>query len=61
MGLLPILRSELPYWNWYGFPSTYLLAQIMVQVVAFAVGGVVLAKLIKTTSPVLARTAISTV
>jgi len=33
----------------------------VVQVVAFAAGGVVLAKLIKTASPVLARTAISTV
>jgi hypothetical protein len=57
MGLLPVLRSELPYWNWYGFPSVYLMAQTVVQVVAFAVGGVVLAKLIKTASPALARTA----
>ncbi|PWU05257.1 MAG: hypothetical protein C5B51_15015 [Terriglobia bacterium] len=52
MGLLPVLRSELPYWNWYGFPSMYLIAQTVIQVGAFAVGGLVLAKMIKSDSSV---------
>ena len=57
MGLLPVLRSELPYWNWYGFPSAYLMAQMVIQVVAFAVGGVVLAKMMKTATPAAVRAA----
>jgi hypothetical protein len=46
-GLIPTLRSELPYWNWYGFPSVYLAAQFIVQLVGFLVGGLVLARLIR--------------
>jgi hypothetical protein len=47
MGLIPTLRSELPYWNWYGFPGVYLAAQFAVQLVGFLVGGLVLARLIR--------------
>jgi hypothetical protein len=47
MGLIPTLRSELPYWNWYGFPSVYLAAQFTVQLVGFLVGGLILARFIR--------------
>jgi hypothetical protein len=47
MGLIPTLRSELPYWNWYGFPSVYTAAQFTVHLVGFLVGGLVLAWLIR--------------
>jgi hypothetical protein len=47
MGLIPTLRSELPYWNWYGFPGVYTAAQFAVHLVGFLVGGFVLAWLIR--------------
>ncbi len=47
MGLLPTLAIDMPEWNWYGFPDTYLAAQFLVHVVGFALGGLVLARLVK--------------
>ena len=47
MGLIPTLRSELPYWNWYGFPGVYTAAQFAVHLVGFLVGGLVLAWFIR--------------
>lgn len=31
------------YWNWYGFPTDYTLASITIQVVGYAVAGLVIA------------------
>jgi hypothetical protein len=47
MGLIPTLRSELPYWNWYGFPCVYVTAQFAVHLVGFLVGGLILARVIR--------------
>jgi hypothetical protein len=47
MGLIPTMRVDLPYWNWYGFPTPYLLAQLTVHVVGFCLGGLILARLVK--------------
>ena len=47
MGLIPTLQADMPQWNWYGFPDTYFGAQFLVHIVGFAVGGLVLAKLVK--------------
>ncbi|MBZ5725790.1 MAG: hypothetical protein LAP87_12420 [Acidobacteriia bacterium] len=47
LGLLPSLRAGIPYWNWYGFPATYVAAQATVDVVGFFLGGLVLAWLVR--------------
>ena len=47
MGLIPILQTDLPQWNWYGFPDVYFGAQVLVHLVGFAAGGLVLARLVK--------------
>ena len=47
MGLIPTLQADMPQWNWYGFPDAYFGAQFLVHIVGFAVGGLVLAKLVK--------------
>ena len=47
MGLFPTLHAEIPYWNWYGFPTAYLAAQFTVHLVGFLVGGLILARLIR--------------
>jgi len=47
LGIIPTLMVNLPYWNWYGFPTSYTLAQFADQVLAFFVLGLVVAKTIK--------------
>ena len=50
LGLLPTLVVNLPYWNWYGFPADYTLAQLADHVIGFFVAGLVLAGLVKPSS-----------
>jgi hypothetical protein len=47
MGLIPTLQTDMPQWNWYGFPDLYFGAQFLVHLVGFAAGGLVLARLVK--------------
>ena len=47
MGLIPTLQTDMPQWNWYGFPDVYFGAQFLVHLVGFAAGGLVLARLVK--------------
>jgi hypothetical protein len=47
IGLIPTLQSDMPQWNWYGFPGAYFGAQFLVHLVGFAVGGLVLARLVR--------------
>ena len=50
LGILPALRTDLSYWNWYAFPATYTAAQFTVNIVGFCVAGMAMAKLIGTRS-----------
>jgi hypothetical protein len=47
IGLVPTLNAELPYWNWYGFPTTFIVAQGVGHLAAFLFGGLVAAALVK--------------
>jgi len=47
LALLPVLRTELPQWNWYGFPAIFTASNFVLHVIGFALGGLVLAKMIK--------------
>jgi hypothetical protein len=47
VGLAAWLSIEVSYWNWYGFPSAYALAQLVDQVVGFALAGLVVAKIVR--------------
>jgi hypothetical protein len=44
LALIPAVQVHVPYWNWYGFPLSFTLAAIAVQVVGFFVGGLAVAK-----------------
>lgn len=37
----------LPYWNWYGFPSAYILGEIGTWAVSWLVGGLAIAAIVK--------------
>ena len=47
IGLVPTINAELPYWNWYGFPSVFTAAQALVHFVGFFVAGLILAAMVK--------------
>jgi hypothetical protein len=49
-GVLAALATNVSYWNWYGFPTSYTVSYIFIQIVGFAVVGIVAAVLMR--SPV---------
>ncbi len=42
-GILTAIATNVPYWNWYGFPKRYTAAYMFIQVVAFLIVGIVAA------------------
>lgn len=49
-GFLAAIATNVSYWNWYGFPKHYTASYMLIQVVGFAVAGLVAAALVKTRS-----------
>ncbi len=49
-GVLTAIATNIPYWNWYGFPKHFIGAAILMQIVGFAVAGLVGAPLVRTKS-----------
>jgi hypothetical protein len=46
-GILVAIASNVPYWNWYGFSASYVLAYMSIQVVGFLCLGLVAAFVLK--------------
>ena len=46
-GLLAAIATNIPYWNWYGFPVTYTAAYMTTQIVGYVWLGVVAAAVLK--------------
>jgi len=42
-GILAAIATNISYWNWYGFPTSYTLSYISTQVVGFFCAGLVAA------------------
>jgi hypothetical protein len=47
LGLFPTLTVELPQWNWYGFPTVYMLAQLAMHLIGFLLAGLLLARMVR--------------
>ncbi len=45
VGLLAAVTTNLSYWNWYGFPTTYTMATMFTEVMKYIVAGIVVALL----------------
>lgn len=43
IGVAVAIGTNGSYWNWWGFPTDYILAAIVIQVVGYAVAGLVIA------------------
>ncbi len=47
VGLLASIMTLVPYWNWYGYPSDFTLAQIVEHTVGWLLAGLVLALIVR--------------
>jgi hypothetical protein len=47
IGLLASIITLVPYWNWYGFPTDFTLAQIAENTVGWLLAGIVLALIVR--------------
>ena len=50
-GILAAITTNIPYWNWYGFPSRYTAAYMFIEIIGFLCVGLVAALLLKSRSP----------
>ncbi len=51
VGIVAAVTSNIPYWNWYGFPGNYTTAYMSTQIIAYLVAGLVAATVIKNREP----------
>jgi hypothetical protein len=42
-GILAAIATNIPYWNWYGFPGNYTAAYMLIQIIGFTCTGIVAA------------------
>jgi hypothetical protein len=47
VSLFAALFGNLPYWNWYSFPTDYTIAYMGTSVLAWSVAGLGMAKVMK--------------
>ena len=46
VGVIAAVATNVPYWNWYGFPGNYTAASMFTQIVGFIAVGLVVARVI---------------
>ena len=49
VGILASVLTLVPYWNWYGFPTDFTLAQIAEHTAGWLLAGLVLASIVRPT------------
>src|SRR5262245_36096936 len=50
-GILASITTNVSYWNWYGFPGVYTASYILIEIVGFALVGVIAALMLRKRSP----------
>jgi len=50
-GILAAITTNVPYWNWYGFPRIYTCGYMVTQIVGFLCVGIVAALVIRKRAP----------
>jgi hypothetical protein len=51
IALIGAITTNIPYWNWYGFPLSYTLPYASTQIVGYLIAGIVAASLLRTQAP----------
>lgn len=52
VGVIAAMATNVPYWNWYGFPKSYTVSYMFMQIVGFFLVGVVSAFVLRNHDPV---------
>src|SRR2546423_521099 len=47
VGVLAAITTNIPYWNWYGFPTSYTVAYMFIEIIGFLVAGLVAAAVLR--------------
>ena len=47
VGIVAAMTTNVPYWNWYGFPGSYTAAYMFTQIVDYLLVGLVVSALLK--------------
>ena len=50
-GILAAIATNVPYWNWYGFPCVYTRSYMSIQIIGFLCVGIVAALVLGKRSP----------
>jgi hypothetical protein len=50
-GILAAMTTNVPYWNWYGFPAVYTASYMSIEIVGFLCVGIVAALMLGKRSP----------
>jgi Periviscerokinin family len=45
--IMATITTNIPYWNWYGFPASYTTAYISIEFVGYLLAGAVVAAMLK--------------
>jgi hypothetical protein len=48
VGIVAALSTNISYWNWYGFPTDYTIANVVTQLLGFFIVGLIAGKVLKT-------------
>ena len=46
-GIVAAIATNVSYWNWYGFPTTYTASYMLIQIVGFFIVGIVAALVLR--------------
>jgi hypothetical protein len=47
IGVIASMPTNVSYWNWYGFPGNYTAAYMFIQIVGFAIVGLIAGAIVK--------------
>jgi hypothetical protein len=50
-GVLAAITTNISYWNWYGFPGSYTVAYMSIEIVGYVIIGMVAALIMRNSGP----------
>jgi hypothetical protein len=50
-GILAAIATNIPYWNWYGFPCVYTVSYMSIQIIGFLCVGIVAGLMLRKSAP----------
>ena len=50
-GVLAAIATNVPYWNWYGFPCAYTVSYMSIQIIGFLCVGIVAGLMLRKSAP----------